>query len=369
MSIHFIYVQGTGISTPRAITNELSARLSRYQHDLKVYDWAEETTIYPKEGDILIGHPHPRQNTIFRNSFFNESWTKRIVFCPFQHAIPKYFAYLDPYIEHCDRFLAICGQYWEDTLPKSIFSHWQAKLTRIDLAINPSHFPFIKESFNPPSNRKFLYIGNTMDYKACNFLIQLANANPHLKIGWIGAGEMPCKSIAKHGALNFEQSSSHQIVAEYDFLLTCGKADPNPTTILEGASWGLIPICTPQSGYYESDWIFNIPLFKLGEASKKLNSIAEMTSENLKKMQQAAQQQLARHYNWDRFAQDVISCIEQPETPVRLFPVDSETEKHRRTLNAASNQHPFLPMKVNPIRRLYWQVKRFLPTLGSYSAS
>lgn len=312
MTVHFVYVKGSGIETPRAITNELAKRLAK-KYEVKVYDWTENLSIKPNEGDILLGHPNPQKNTIFRKSFWNKGWKKRIIIYPFQHYIPETSAFIDPLIVNADSYLAICGKYWIDTIPESLFSHWQPKITRLDLAVRRDHFPFVKQSFAPAGQRRFLYIGNTQKYKGCDYLAEIAEANPHFHIGWIGQGEMPSKRIAAYGYQVFSESSALELISSYDFLLTCGVADPNPTTILEAASWGLIPICTPQSGYYNEDWLVNIPFGDVVEASRILNLYNSLPESQLREYQQLSSKKLENYYNWNRFAEEVIDCIEAPK--------------------------------------------------------
>ena len=43
-------------------------------------------------------------------------------------------------------------------------------------------------------------------------------------------------------------------------MITLGSADANPTTILEAMAWGLIPVCSVQSGYEGFSSIRNISI-------------------------------------------------------------------------------------------------------------
>ena len=332
MTIHLVYVKGNSISTPYSITYELAQRLSQ-QAEVCVYDWTEARTISPQPGDILIGHPHPYQNAVFVNSFWQPGWHKRIILMPFHHAMLKYIAWLDPLVEAADVFLAITGKYWIETMAGTLVSHWEPKIIHLDLAVNLNNFPRIKYQFNPPGKRRFLYIGHTLDYKGFDYLEQLAICNPNLAIGWIGGGRCRTNHITVHGILDFTQAASLELVSHYDFLLTCGRSDANPTTILEAAAWGLIPICTPQSGYYHEDWLINIPLDQPEAALKILNQLNYLSHAELLHYQATAHVVLQHHYHWDRFAQQVIDCLTH-EVPV--FPTDGNwqmrAKKNRQAL-------------------------------------
>ena len=112
MTVHFVYIKGDHISTPQAITNEVAARL-KDRYPLKVYDWNEQTVIQPEPGDILIGHPNrDNPHTVYNLSFWQPGWARRVVFCPFHHAMLEYNGYADPFVVDSDFYLAICGQYW-----------------------------------------------------------------------------------------------------------------------------------------------------------------------------------------------------------------------------------------------------------------
>ncbi|NJL10900.1 MAG: glycosyltransferase [Calothrix sp. SM1_7_51] len=332
MTIHLVYVKGNRISAPSAITNELVARLAD-KYSVKVYDWHEKITIQPSSGDILIGHPHPLPNTIYQNSFWQQGWKKRILMSPFSHAMPECVAFFDNLVVESDAYLAITGKYWIDTLEKSIVSHWQPWIKQLNLAVNTKNYPFIKNKFNPIGQRRFLYIGNTNPPKGCDYLSLIADFNPHIKIGWIGSGQMSSNKIKAHGQRNFSRNSSLKLVSNYDFILQCGRSDANPTTILEAAAWGLIPVCTPQSGYYNEDWVINIPLDDIESASNILKSLNNLGEDDLREYQRKARVALEKYYHWDRFAKDVMECIESPKITQIIIPNLS----HLRTTN--ENRH------------------------------
>lgn len=321
-TVHLVYVKGEGIRTPPAITNELSSRLAA-TYKLQIYDWAETKKISPSPGDVLIGHPHPDAATVFRKSFRDQRWEKRIVMIPFRHR-PYYreIAWWDPLIRHADHFLAICGRYWVDTIDDTWVSHWKARLRRLDLAIDRDHFPRIKRRFAAPGNRKFLFIGWNAPYKGFDYFVELVKANTDVAFSWAGPGtaNVKCPGLRKLGYLDFALQSSKDLVKEHDFLITCGRSDPNPTTILEAAAWGLVPVCTPQSGYYKTDWLVNIPLDDVDGASRILADLNACDESELIALRNNADRELSSHYTWDRFAQDVMDCIDSPADAARRGP-------------------------------------------------
>lgn len=344
MKIHFIYKQGDRISTPFSITNEVYVRLKK-KYDVVLYDFDEAGTIIPEKGDILIGHPHPFKDTIFRNSYQHENWSRKIMISPYHHGIIRYFALFDDLYDGIDLFLAICGKYWYHSMPEEIFSHWYPLALHMELAVNHDHFPFIKTSFNPPGKRKFLYIGSTLDYKSTDYLAELTLKNPDITFGWIGFGEIKSTNLVKHGVLNFSDPDHLEIVKSYDFLLTTGKSDANPTTILESAAWGLIPVCTKESGYYEENWVVNVPLYNADDASNVIQHLNNSDDSYLKTLQANGQSAINKQYNWTLFADKVFKAIEAP-LPIRPE-LNAKKKIHRLFLKLISLNYKWKTMNYS----------------------
>jgi len=335
MTVHFVYNKGVRLKTPERILYELSQRLAR-RYRLKTYAIEERGTIVPEPGDILIGHPtRYSDNSIFNRSFYHSGWSKRIVFCPFSYGMPRDAAAIDSLVELADHYLALCGPYWFDTMGESPVSHWQYKTMRCDLGVNRDDYPLIKGSFSPIGKRSFLYIGNAGPMKGVDFFCALAEANPQLKFGWIGwpgpeqrpAGtlrreydviekRLRAGKITVHGGADWREHNHISTAAQYDFLLTCGRSDSNPTTILETSAWGLLPIAPLQCGYYGDDWLINIPLDDVAGASAILNQLSRAPEEELMARRNAGLAKLDRIYTWDHAAEQVMACIDAP-TPVR----------------------------------------------------
>ena len=101
----------------------------------------------------------------------------------------------------------------------------------MDLAVDRSDFPFIKENFSPVGKRRFLYIGHTAWCKNISFLEKLAQKLPWIDFSWIG-GNRSLKGLKTLGTFDFSNQEAKNIIQEYDFLITVGSADANPITIL-----------------------------------------------------------------------------------------------------------------------------------------
>jgi len=315
--VHLIYPHGNSISTPDAIGRELGRRLEA-TYPVIYHDWSDFGAIKPEPGDVLLGHPHPHPNSVFRRSLQQEGWRRRLMLAPFHHGDLRQIAFEDPIVPSCDLVLAITGPYWFRTVEDSRFSHWRPKMIHLDLAIDRSDYPPLKTSFGAPGKRRVVYIGHTDKYKNMPHLSQIAALVPETEFAWIGSGTRAVPGLTALGQIEFGSQAGKELVAQFDFLLTVGKADANPTTILEAMAWGLIPICTPTSGYGGIPSIVNVPLDDAAAAAAIVRRLLSANASDLVAMQSANWRLLDEHYTWDRFAAQVVEAIESTESPALL---------------------------------------------------
>lgn len=351
-TVHFVYPHGNQIGCPHAIGRETGLRLRRWGYRVAHYNWDDFHHIKPGDGDVLLGHPHPNPFTVFRRSVRDNRWARRVAMFPFAHGLMGYAAFADGAVRWSDQVLAIAGRYWAQTAPASVYAHWCPKLIHLDLAINRGDFPVVKRAFNPPGRRKIAYIGHTAPYKNPEFLKRIAAAMPDVEFSWFGISfnRVPLTGFRAMGTHSFAVPASRELLAENDFLLTVGRSDPNPTTILEAMSWGLIPVCTPQSGYSDYETIPNVPLDDVAGAVRVLRQLQEAPAKRLESMQQANWELLDRHFNWDRFAGQVRSAIESTASP----PLGPEPASLRlRLMGAAATSDSSWLRPMNFARYVY----------------
>jgi len=334
-TVHLVYPHGARVSAPDSIGRELGRRLER-RYRVRYYDWDGDGRIVPGPADVLLGHPHPSPRTTFRRSLDQPGWRRRLMLAPFNHGDLGQVAFEDPIVRRCDRFLAIAGHYWSDTLPRSACSHWEPKMVRLDLAIDRADFPVIERRFAPPGDRKVLYIGNTSRWKNTGYLSAIADRLPGTEFGWMGAGA-PIRGVRPLGYVDFATPEGRAAVARYDFMLTVGTADANPTTILEAMSWGLVPVCTPQSGYAGVPSIPNVPLGDAAKAAETLRSLLVAPDADLAAMQRANWERLDRNHTWDGFATAVVEQIEGHDSP----PLGRESPARRARFWIAAATSPY----------------------------
>jgi glycosyltransferase involved in cell wall biosynthesis len=302
------------ISTPDAIGCQLGRRLQAH-YEVIYHDYTELGVIVPELGDVLLGHPHPDPRSLFRRSLNQDGWQRRLMLAPFEHRDFRRISFEDSLIERCDLILAITGSYWFQTIEDSLCSHWRPKMRHLDLAVDRSDFPLLKTSFGALGKRRVVYIGHTAGYKNTPFLSEIAARLPDMDFAWIGTGTRPIPGLANLGFVDFASPVGKDLVAGFDFLLTVGDADANPTTILEAMSWGLIPICTPTSGYQDIPSIPNVPVDDAEAAAAVVRRLLSADESDLLAMQSANRKLLDDYFTWDRFADQVVDAIESSESP------------------------------------------------------
>jgi glycosyltransferase involved in cell wall biosynthesis len=310
--VFFVFPHGDAISCPQTLGRNVAKRLSRH-FDVVQLDWSDTRELEPQPGDVLLGHPHPFSRTTFRRNMKKPGWSRVIMMTPYTHDT-RQVAFCDAIVPVCDLYLAITGRYWFDSLSTSPFSHWAPKMRRLDLAVDRHDFPVVKNAFNAAGERRFVYIGHDGWQKNPRYLEQIAKLLPAKKLSWIGSGTR-LEGLISLGRLDFATDAARSVVAQHDFLVTVGRFDANPTTILEAMAWGLIPVCTPTSGYVGYEGIVNVPLDDPSRAADVLVSLDEIGTGKLERMREANWRLLDAHFNWDRFADDVLGAIRSDSRP------------------------------------------------------
>jgi glycosyltransferase involved in cell wall biosynthesis len=343
--IHLVYPHGDRISTPDAIGRELGRRLQT-SYEVVYYDWWQLGIIEPRDGDVLLGHPHPDPRSILRRSLRQPGWDRKLMMAPFHHGDLRQIAFEDPLIPYCDQFLAITGPHWYRTLGQSRCSHWRPKLIPIEHAVDTRDFPRLKTAFAPKGRRRALYVGHSGRGKGTPYLARIAALIPETEFGWIGGGR-PVPGLAAYGQRNFGSQEAQDLVRSFDFLIMAGNADSNPTTIMEAMAWGLIPICTPTCGYEGIPGIANIPVKDAPAAAAVVRELLGADESQLQAIQAANWRLIEEYYNWDRFARDVEAVIESAESPA----LDRETPLRRLVFAYYDVTSPYGPVAYGRVGR------------------
>lgn len=346
-TVHLIYPHGRSISCPDAIGRNLGHVLGQW-FNVCQYDWMDTRVLQPAPGDVLLGHPHNAPWTIFRRSVRRYGWHRRLLLAPFNCEL-KQVAFMDSVVRRCDLYLAITGNYWFDQAQSSDVSHWLPKMRHVDLAVDRQDFPQIKADFNEQGRRRFLYIGNDNWAKNVAYLEALAEALPEYDFGWVGDCAKQQSQLTCLGWLDFGDAQSQRLVAGFDFLITVGSADANPATILEAMAWGLIPICTPQSGYQNMEGIINVPLNDLPGAVQVLRRLQEVPRQDLVKLAAGNRRRLDMHFNWQRFGEQVRKAIQSDSSP----PLGTRSVQHGLLLRREAVRSPYSMCRPSQLVR-FW---------------
>lgn len=309
--IHLIYPHQARISAPDVIGYKLLTELGR-DCPIQAHDFDRMYRIDPEPGDILIGHAHPLPGTVFRRSLRRKEWARRILLEPF-NANWNQVGFIDEVIDDCDLFLAITGAYW--------FSHtsgptarWKPKMVHVDLAVDRLQFPKLRTTVAPKGNRRFIYIGNDHPGKNLPYLDAIAGAWRGGTIEWAGRGK-PLDNVRSLGFVDFSSEGGRRLIAQYDFLITVGDADANPTTVLEAMAWGLVPICTSTSGYVDEPAIVNVPSDNIAGVCATLERLQRMEESEILKRRRWAEERLVTHYHWERLVGQVREAITSRASP------------------------------------------------------
>ena len=165
-------------------------------------------------------------------------------------------------------------------------------------------------------------------------------------MAWIGAGPVPIDGLRALGPLDFADPEARAAVAEFDLMLTVGSADSNPATVLEAMAWGLIPVCTPQSGYVGLESVPNVPLGDAPAAAARLRSLLAADVAQLRAWQLENWRLLDRRFNWSRFSTRVIEAIESDRKPS----ISPEPLRRSLELRLATLRSPFAPFRRSALR-------------------
>lgn len=332
-TVHFVYPHRPRISAPSAIGRKVGERLRLRGYDVVHYDIDEARVIRPGADDVLLGHPHEAPWSVFRRSAARNGWRRKLLLMPYVHVDDYHVSLADPVIRNCDLFLAITGSTWFRSVPSSVAAHWLPKMVHVDLAVDRTDFPRVKTDFNGPGERRFLYIGHTGWYKNTAYLTELARRLPGYEFAWIGSGEPAIAGLRAYGRRDFTTEDARALVAEHDFLLTVGVGDANPTTVLEAMAWGLIPVCTPESGYADGAGIVNVPAADAATAAAVLRELQTRSHDELLALQAANDHDLDHHFTWERFTDQIVAAIESTKSP-HLLPVGRRRAARLRWLSA-----------------------------------
>lgn len=313
--IHLVYAfqpDSPQISSPYSITKNLYNFL-KSKTDVKYYEWHEHTVADVKPDDIFIGHPHYNTNTIVQRTIREKTCKLMCTIHPLHTALPEHNMPFNDLVAKADKVFSICGPYWYDTIDQTPFAHWKPKITRLDMAVDTNHFPFLRNRFNPIGKRKLVYIGSTMPMKNVGYIVEIMRRMPDVKLHWYGGdGSHPLAKLPNvHtvGWQNLTKDIAQKIIDECDIFINVSTSDANPTTLLESMAWGLITACTKQSGYWQDPLFTELFTDNIEATIDAIRKLLTTPDDILLNRAIQGKTAIETKYTWNRFCNTIWNEI------------------------------------------------------------
>lgn len=274
-------------------------------------DSTEPVTI--GKDDIVLGHLWFNEGSFMQQALRQECRGK---FCiqPYTHRMvsDNTLPVLNEMIDLADHLFLVCGPYWYDTMEESRFAHWKAKATRLDNSVNCNHHRYQKKTWNKPGNRGFMCIGYENPIKGMDLIGELARvsgfrlgafAHPHL------FPNVP--QLIIHEWVHFTPETVAPLCRDYDFFISMGRFDANPTTLNETSCWGLIGACTTGSGYWPNEPFWELRQDDMVFNLEQIDRWQHLPEYELRERSLAMRRLQETNYTWDRLNNVVWGKIQE----------------------------------------------------------
>lgn len=264
--------------------------------------------------DIVIGHSWYPEG--FLTNAFKQECKAKFLLQPYQHDIVgrNESWWIKELADKADHLFFVTGPYWWDTMHEGLYGDWKSKATRLDMAINPALHPHSKKTWGKPGKRRVLAIGADVYYKGLDMIADLARCGG-FHLGYYGAAPysrfMHVPQFAYYGGADFTPQVQAQITSEYDFFISLARGDANPTTLLETALWGLVPMCNKESGYWPGEPFVELRKDDLLFNLCQLELLQQMPEYKLDELSAHIQRQVTERHTWARFCETVWSEMEK----------------------------------------------------------
>ena len=308
--IHFAYTgdprNDAARRAPLTITNRIF-RFLEQRAEVFYYDLADTTTVPDvRDGDIVLGHPHPHPDSIMRR-LLKASCARKCLIFPFHSHLPEINRFAKDLAVDAQRLFLISGPFWTENIGRTEFAGWSDKLVRLDNSIDLQFFGLRKTTFNPEGRRGLFVLGRSGPEKGSTELFQQLREVPGRLVI---AGEFTAADLAiLEGRSDTEflgildwgnEPLVRRIVAACDFFLNLSISDASPTTLFESMALGLIPVTTPQCGYTYSSLI---PLSLIDRESNliTLRNLQSLPNDLLISLRDRNRSLVEQNHHWPRF--------------------------------------------------------------------
>lgn len=265
--------------------------------------------------DIVIGHLWDTPGS-FMQQALQHPLRAKIILQPYSAGmvsegdIPRY---IDMFSK-ADALCFITGEYWHSTMLSSPWAALYPKVTRLDMAVDCAQHPYLKTHWNPPGKRGFLCIGADIPAKGLANVAELARV-AGIRLAHFGAPNpdtfQHVPQFTQYPGTDFTPDAIARICRDYDFFISMGNYDANPTTLLETAAWGLYGLCTPQSGYKIGEPFVGLILNNMAFNLKQIEYCQSFVPYALQSHSDWLRQTMERDYTWERFTATLWKVVEQ----------------------------------------------------------
>lgn len=306
------------ISSPYTVTYHV-ARFLKAQADARgmTFQYVNLDDTTPRTfdaNDVVVGHLWHTPNSFMRQALAQQA-------CPVfslqpysncmvsQGDVDEYAALFDR-ATHC---FWITGRAWWIAMERCDFAPLKAKSTRLDMAVNAALHPYSKTAWSRVGRRGFLAIGADIPAKGLDRIAELAQT-AGIRLGYFGnASPERFQHVAQfkhYGGVEFKPDVIGAICREYDFFLTLGRCDANPTTLLETACWGLIGACNSASGYVPNEPFLELRGDDLVFNWEQVDRLNLMDEYDLRQRSTQMRALMEQEYTWNRFTSTLWEGIQ-----------------------------------------------------------
>ncbi len=283
-----------------------------YEFAYRNLDSAEIDAIGPD--DIVLGH------TWFPDGWLNRALDSaarlKFVMQPYSEGMVAETerAWIKSLFAKADHLFLITGPEWWRRMPSGPYAEWQAKATRLDMAINPDVHPYLKLRWSPPGKRGFVAIGSDIPAKGIDLVAQLARMGG-CRLLYYGNADASRFEHVPQAIINtgeeFTPDAIERLCHDYDFFLAMGRFDANPTTLLETTAWGLVAACTPESGYPPDSPFLELRLDDMPFNLEQIERLQTMPEYDLRQRSERLRHYIEECHRWEPFCETVWQEVER----------------------------------------------------------
>lgn len=279
--------------------------------DVRVHYFGDKH-IRPGSTDICICHPGSALSTLAARG-----QSKLYMICPWSSWPPNLQSggqhlWIKPQFNAVKKIFGLGGKIWGEKAAEkdNPYYKWHKKLHLVNMGVNAERFVNWKNNvFNKPGKRGFLFMGSPTWWKGVNELKACFKDKPYDL--WM-CGEGPKKDIAPNihymGLVNNNGETLRKLVTnKIDFYIQMSHFDAQATTILEGVAHGLVPVCTPESGF--SNAIMLKQAKEVEENRKILDDLQQMPQDQMANKSKQCIDIIKKEHNWNAIVDSILDNL------------------------------------------------------------